>query len=61
VFLTQFCSSGKIEKNEMVVAFGANGVERGVHGMLVGKPEVKGHWGDRDINGMIIFRWIFRM
>ena len=28
--------------------------------MLVGKPEGKGHWGDQDVDGRTILRWIFR-
>ena len=36
------------------------GEERGVHRVLVGKPEGKGHWGDPDVNGRIILRWMFR-
>ena len=36
------------------------GEGRGVHRVLVGKPEGKGHWGDPDIDGRIILRWIFR-
>jgi hypothetical protein len=35
------------------------GEERGVRRVLVGKPE-RGHWGDPDIDGKIILRWIFR-
>jgi hypothetical protein len=34
--------------------------DRGVHRVLVGKPEGKGHWGDPDVDVRIIFRWIFR-
>jgi hypothetical protein len=34
--------------------------ERGVHRVLVGKPEGKNHWGDKDVDGRIILRWIFR-
>ena len=34
------------------------GEDRGVHRVLVGKPE--GHWGDQDVDGRIILRWIFR-
>ena len=34
--------------------------ERGVHKVLVGKPDGKNHWGDQDIDGRIILRWIFR-
>ena len=37
------------------------GEGRGVHRVLVGKPEEgKGHWGDPDADGRIISRWIFR-
>ena len=32
-----------------------------VHRVLVGKPErERGHWGDQDVDGRIILRWIFR-
>ena len=27
---------------------------------MVGKPEGKNHWGDQDVDGRIILRWIFR-
>ena len=33
---------------------------RGVHKVLVGKPEGKNHWGDQDVDGKIILRWILR-
>jgi hypothetical protein len=33
---------------------------RGVHKLLVGKPEGKNHWGDQDVDGSIILRWIFQ-
>ena len=36
------------------------GEGRGVHKVLVGKPEGKSHWGDPDLDGRIILRWIFR-
>ena len=36
------------------------GEDRGVHRVLVGKPEGKRHWGDQDVDGRIILRWIFR-
>ena len=50
----------KIEKNEMGGACGTYG-GRGVHKVLVGKPEGKRHhWGDQDVDGRIILRWIFR-
>ena len=38
---TQYCAGGKIEKNEVGWAFGAYGEGRGVHRVLVGKPEGK--------------------
>jgi hypothetical protein len=36
------------------------GEGRGVHSVLVGKPEERKHWGDPDVDGRIILRWIFR-
>jgi hypothetical protein len=33
---------------------------RGAYRVLVGKPEVKRSWGDPDVDGTIILRWIFR-
>ena len=36
------------------------GEDRGVHCVLVGKPEGKIHWADQDVDGRIILRWIFR-
>ena len=33
---------------------------RGVHKVLVGKPVGKNHWGDQDVDGRIIFRWILK-
>ena len=37
------------------------GEGRGVHRVLIGKPEGKrDHWGDPDVDGRIILRWIFR-
>jgi hypothetical protein len=36
------------------------GEERGVHRVLVGKPEGKKPLGEPDIDGRIILRWIFR-
>jgi len=35
------------------------GEERGVHRVLVGKPEGKTPLGDPDVDGRIILRWIF--
>ena len=40
-------------------ACGAYGGGRDVHRVLVGKPEGKSHWGDLDVDGRIILRWIF--
>jgi hypothetical protein len=36
------------------------GERRGVHMVLVGKPDGKNHWGDPGVDGRIIFRRIFR-
>jgi hypothetical protein len=30
-----------------------------VHSVLVGKPRERGHWGDQDVDGRIILRWMF--
>jgi hypothetical protein len=35
------------------------GEERVVYKVLVGKPEVKRHWGDTGVDGRIILRWNF--
>ena len=35
------------------------GERRGVHRVLVGKPE-RDNWGDPDVDGRIILRWLFR-
>ena len=32
------------------------GEDRGVHRVLVGKPEGMSHWGDQDVDGRIILR-----
>ena len=37
------------------------GEGRGVHRVLVGKPEGKRPFGDPDVDRRIILRWIFRM
>jgi hypothetical protein len=35
--------------------------EKGVvHRLFVGTPEGNSHWGDSDVDGRIILRWIFR-
>jgi len=36
------------------------GEKRGVYRILVGKPEVRNHWGDLDVDGWIILGWISR-
>jgi hypothetical protein len=36
------------------------GEARGVCRVLVGKPEGKNNWGDPDVDGRIILKWIFR-
>ena len=33
---------------------------RGLYRVFVGKPEGKNHLGDRDVDGRIILRWLFR-
>jgi hypothetical protein len=41
-------------------ACSADGEERGVYKMLVGKPEGKRPLGDPGVDGRIILGWIFR-
>jgi hypothetical protein len=36
------------------------GEDRDVQRVLVEKPRERGHWGDQDLDGRIILRWIFR-
>ena len=36
------------------------GKDRAVHRVLVESLRERGHWGDQDIEGRIILRWIFR-
>jgi hypothetical protein len=36
------------------------GKQRGVYKVLVGKPKERGNWGDPDVDGRIILRWMFR-
>jgi hypothetical protein len=33
---------------------------RGVHRVLVGNLRERHHWGDPDVDGRIIIRWIFK-
>ena len=33
---------------------------RGVHGFWLGNPRERDNWGDPDVDGTIILRWIFR-
>ena len=42
-------------------ACGAHGGgERCAQGSSRGNPKESGHWGDPDVDGRIILRWIFR-
>jgi hypothetical protein len=50
------CAGGKIEKNEM----GANGGGEVCTGCWWGSLRKRDHWGDPDVDGRIILRWIFR-
>ena len=59
--LTQYCAGGKIEKNEMDGACGAYGGGGEVcTGFWWGNLRERDHWGDRDVDGRIILRQIFR-
>jgi hypothetical protein len=41
-------------------ACSADGEQRSVYKVLVGKPKGKIHWGDSAVDGRIILGWIFR-
>ena len=56
----EYCAGGKIEKNEMAGHVARMGEGRGVHRVLVGKPEGKRPLGRPDVDGRIILKWIFR-
>jgi len=36
------------------------GEDRGVQRVLVGSLRERGHWGDQNVDGTIILRWVFR-
>ena len=56
-----YCAGGKIEKNKMGGACGAYGEgERCAQGFWWGNRRERDHWGDPDVDGRIILRWIFR-
>jgi hypothetical protein len=58
---TKYCVGGKIGKNEMGRACGAYGGRGEVcTGFWWGNLRERDHWGDPDIYGRIILRWIFR-
>jgi hypothetical protein len=56
VLLTQYCAGDKIEKNDICGACSADGEERSVNRVLVGKETTV----DPGVDGRIILRWIFR-
>jgi hypothetical protein len=37
-----------------------HGLRKGELFTRLAKPEGKNHWGDQDVDGRIILRWIFR-
>ena len=61
MLLIKYCAGGKIEKNEIGVVCGAYGEEReGCTGFWWGNLRERYLWGDPDVDGRIILRWIFR-
>jgi hypothetical protein len=55
--IAQFVKSRRMRWARHVARIGEDG---GVHRVLVGKTEGKSYWGDQDVDGRIILRWIFR-
>ena len=61
VLLTQYCVADKTEKNEMGGACGTYGRKREVYiRFWWGNLKERDQWGDQDVDGRIILRWIFR-
>ena len=61
----QYCSPNivrVIKSRRMRLAGHVARMEKGrvVHKVLWGNLKGRDHWGDQDIDGMIILRWIFR-
>jgi len=55
------CAGGKIETNETGRACGEYWGRIEVYtGCWWGSLRERGHWGDQDLDGRIILRWIFR-
>jgi hypothetical protein len=54
------CVVGKIEKSEIGWTCGVCGEGRGMHRVWWGNLRERDHWGDPDVDGRIILRWIFR-
>jgi hypothetical protein len=42
-------------------ACSTNGEKNIAYRLLVGKPEERDHWDDRDIGGWTIIKWIFEI
>jgi hypothetical protein len=58
---TKYCAGDKMEKNEMGWACSADGgEERCVQGFWWENLRERYHWGDSNVDGRIILRWIFR-
>jgi hypothetical protein len=57
---TPHCAGDKIKKNEMGGSCSANGEERGLYRVLVGKPKGKRPLGRSGVDGRAIVRWIFK-
>ena len=61
IILTQYCAGDKIEEIEMggtCCTYG--GRERCAKGFGGGNLRERDHWGDQDVDGRIILRWILR-
>ena len=61
VLLSQYCAGGKIEKNEIGGTCSAHeGGGEACTWFWWGNLRERDRWGDPDVDGRIIFRWIFR-
>ena len=59
VILTKYYPGDKINKHAKGRASGTTGQKTGAHSVLVGKTGRKNHLEDLDVDGRIIFKWIF--
>jgi hypothetical protein len=56
---THYCAGDKIDRNEKTGNVARIGREEACTGFRWGKLRERDHWEDPDVDGRIVFRWIF--